>query len=118
MATVFKRKTTQEWIEFLSDQPDIVYEKIQNYDEVRVDAQVLANNYVESMEIEHIGKIPVVGNLMTFSETPSSTQGGPPDLGADTESTLTELGFSADEINSIIDDAEAKRVTAMEEFGA
>ncbi|MCZ6771977.1 MAG: CoA transferase [Proteobacteria bacterium] len=118
MATVFKRKTTQEWIEFLKGQPAIVYEKIQNYDEVKVDAQVLANNYIESLEIKHVGTTSVVGNLMTFSETPSSTNGGPPDLGADTESTLSELGFSADEIKSVIDHAEAERLIAMEEFGA
>ena len=85
---------------------------------MRVDARVLANNYIESVDVKHIGKTTVVGNLMTFSETPSSTHGGPPDLGADTESVLTRLGFSADEIKTVIDHAQTERVIAMKEFGA
>jgi crotonobetainyl-CoA:carnitine CoA-transferase CaiB-like acyl-CoA transferase len=117
MAAAFKSKTTPEWVVFLGGQPDIVYEKVQNYDEVRVDAQALANNYIESMELAHVGKTSIVGNLMTFSETPSSTRGGPSDLGADTEATLTALGFSGDEIKSVVDHADAERAITMEQLG-
>ena len=46
MRAVFKTKTTGQWQAFLATQPDIVYEKVQNYDEVRTDPQVLANNYI------------------------------------------------------------------------
>jgi len=117
MVAAFKSKTTPEWIEFLGGQPDIVYEKVQNYDEVRVDAQALANDYIESIEVAHAGKTSIVGNLMTFSETPSSTRGGPSDLGAATEATLAALGFSAAEIKSVVDHADSERATAMKELG-
>ena len=45
------------------------------------------------MTLDHVGTVPVVGNLMHFSETPSGTQGPPPTLGGDNETLLTELGF-------------------------
>ena len=109
MRTVFKTKTTGQWQAFLATQPDIVYEKVQNYDEVRTDPQVLANNYTEQIHLEHIGETSMVGNLISFSETPATIKGVPPGLGVDTESVLRDIGFSSDEIKSVIQHADSER---------
>lgn len=118
MASAFKSRSTDEWLEFLHSQPGIIYEKIQDYDEVRVDPQALANHYIETLCIDHIGATSVVGNLMTFSDTPASTKGLPPELGADTKATLLELGLSEEQVKSVIEHAASERQAAMAAWGA
>ena len=76
---------------------------------MRTDPQVLANNYTEQIHLEHIGETSMVGNLISFSETPATIKGVPPGLGADTESVLRDLGFSSDEIESVIQHADSER---------
>lgn len=116
MRTVFKTRTTAEWEDFFGSQPDIISERVRGYDQVRTDPQVLENNYIETVNVDHIGETSVVGNLMTFSETPSRTHGAPPNLGADTQSILTDLGFSQEDIQSVIDHAQKERQTALGEW--
>lgn len=113
MRQVFKTRTTAEWDAFLATQPDIIYERIKGHDEVLNDPQLIANNYIETMNIEHIGETTIVGNLVRMSETPPSTKGPPPVLGADTERILGELGFSPDEIQSVIEAADQAREEMM-----
>ena len=109
MREAFKTKTTEEWRAFLATQPEIVYERVQNYDEVRTDPQVLANEYTKRVHLEHIGETTIVGNLISFSETPAEVEGVLPGLGVDTETVLRELGFSSDETESVIRHATAER---------
>ena len=109
MRTAFKTKTTAQWQTFLASQPDIVYEKVQNYDEVRTDPQVLANKYTEQIQLEHVGETSVVGNLISFSETPASIGGAPRELGEDTQTILQDLGFSDEETESVIRHARRER---------
>lgn len=116
MRKAFKTRSTEEWHAFLRSQPDIVFEKVQDYDEVRTDPQVIANNYVEKMHIEHVGETTIVGNLLSFSETPASTKGVPPRLGQHTESVLQDLGFSTDEITSVVQHATNAREAVMSEL--
>jgi crotonobetainyl-CoA:carnitine CoA-transferase CaiB-like acyl-CoA transferase len=113
MRLVFKTKTTAQWDEFLAGQSEIVYERIKGHKEVLDDPQVIANNYIESMQIDHIGETTIVGNLVNMSETIPSTKGPPPELGADTERILGELGFSSSEIQSVIEAAEQAKDEMM-----
>ena len=118
MAIAFKTRSTAQWLAFLQGQPDIIYEKIQDYAEVRTDPQALANHYIETLSINHIGETSIVGNLMTFSATPASTKGLPPELGADTEATLLELGLTEEQVRSVIEHAESERQAALDQWGA
>jgi|TARA_B100000315_G_scaffold254372_1_gene295304 crotonobetainyl-CoA:carnitine CoA-transferase CaiB-like acyl-CoA transferase len=113
MRAAFRTKTTAEWQEFLDSQPDIVFERVRDYDEVRVDPQSIANNYIEPMQMDNIGTTSIVGNLVSYSETPASTRGAPPQLGADTESVLSDLGFTATEIESVIQHASSEREAVL-----
>jgi crotonobetainyl-CoA:carnitine CoA-transferase CaiB-like acyl-CoA transferase len=63
--------------------------------------------------MDHIGTTSIVGNLVSYSETPASTRGTPPELGADTESVLSDLGFTVSEIQSVIQHAASERDAAL-----
>lgn len=109
MREAFLTKTTAEWQEFLSAQPEIVSEYVQNYDEVRRDPQVVANDYVEPINIDGSSDAAIVGNLISYSETPASTKGVPPDLGADTAAVLQEIGLTRNETDQVIEEATERR---------
>ena len=113
---IFKSRTTAEWQAFLVTQPEIIYERVQSYEEILTDPQVIANNYIETVDVKYAGKIPVVGNLITFNETPPSISGAPATLGADTESVLSGLGFTNEDIKSVIEHADKERQTALAEW--
>ena len=48
-----------------------------------------------------IGEYRVIGNPIRMSETPPSYRTPPPQLGADTDSVLEDLGFSRGEIRAL-----------------
>lgn len=113
MRAVFKTKTAAEWEAFLSAHPDIVYERVRDYFEVRNDPQNLANNYIDTFDVPDIGELAMVGNLVEFSATPAGTHEGPPALGADTAEVLADAGFSADAIAAMIEHATREREEAL-----
>jgi crotonobetainyl-CoA:carnitine CoA-transferase CaiB-like acyl-CoA transferase len=101
MREAFASRTTAEWEAFLTSQPEIIYERVQGYDEVLVDPQVLANDYLATVDIPHVGPTKIVGNLVHLSDTPGSVKGPPPELGEHTAEVMESLGFSADEIREV-----------------
>ncbi len=81
--------------------PEIVWERARAWHEVLEDEQCIANNYLTTVQIPGLGTKKTVGNLVRLSETPGSVKGDPPELGEANNEVLGELGFSADECQSI-----------------
>jgi crotonobetainyl-CoA:carnitine CoA-transferase CaiB-like acyl-CoA transferase len=109
----FRSRSTPEWEEFLSTQPEIIYERVRGYDEVLEDPQVIANDYLATLDVPHVGPTRMVGNLVRMSETPGSVKGPPPTLGQHTEEVMKQAGFSEDEIREVCDHAAAMRAELM-----
>jgi crotonobetainyl-CoA:carnitine CoA-transferase CaiB-like acyl-CoA transferase len=77
---------------------DIVAAPINTLLEASDDPDVLANGYVTDVEYPHYGKrLKVHGSPWRFSETPAHI-GIAPDLGADNDNILAELGYSPAQI--------------------
>lgn len=109
MKRAMARHTMEEWQVFFSDQPEIIWERVRNHEEVRTDPQNIANDYVVEIDLPSSGKTSTVGTLMAFSETPTSPPGPPPPLGEHTEEVMAALGFDAAEIESVRNHSEAEK---------
>jgi crotonobetainyl-CoA:carnitine CoA-transferase CaiB-like acyl-CoA transferase len=103
MREAFASKTTAEWSEFLAGQPEIINERIQNYDELLLDPQVAANGYLVDVDVPKFGTARVVTNVVHLSDTPGGgVRRPPPLLGEHTGEVMEELGFSPEEIDEVV----------------
>lgn len=94
---LFATGPRDKWVELLRA-ADIVSAPINTLLEASNDPDVLANGYVTEVEYpKHGKKLKVHGSPWHFSETPPRI-GVAPELGEHTEAVLTELGYSAAEI--------------------
>jgi crotonobetainyl-CoA:carnitine CoA-transferase CaiB-like acyl-CoA transferase len=110
----FASKTTAEWSSFFADQPEIIYEKVQDYDELLVDRQVAANGYLADIEVPRFGTARVVTNVVHLSDTPGSgVRRPPPLLGEHTAEVMSELGFGRDEIDQVLSSVEGAAATIV-----
>ena len=94
---VFPTKTTAEWMDLLNG-VDILATPVQEYRDILNNEQALANGYITEIDHPQIGKVRVVGNPITLSETPLNTTTPPPELGQHSEEILLEAGFSWEDI--------------------
>ena len=100
VAEVFATRTRAEWIEVL-DAVGIPAGPINLVSEALASLQTIARDMVVDIEHPVVGPIRLVGLPVRFSDTPAGISRPPPQLGADNESVLAELGLSPEEIDSL-----------------
>ena len=71
---------------------------INSIDKVMDDPQINARNMRTSIKHPYNDELELVGSPMKFSRTPVNTNKAPPLLGEQSESILTELGYSTEQI--------------------
>jgi len=102
IAPEIEKQTTEYWIEKL--QPEGFWlAKVNDYDDVLADPQVLHNNIIRTIHHPVAGDFKAVIAPIEFSETPVEIRKAPPLLGEDNNAVLTELGYSEEEIAAIME---------------
>ncbi len=97
---LFATGSRDEWVALLR-QADIVAAPINTLLEASNDPDVVANGYVAEVEYPKYGKmLKVHGTPWQFSETPAKI-GIAPELGANNDEVLGELGYSAEQISDL-----------------
>ncbi len=97
---LFAEGSRDDWVARLR-KADIVAAPINTMLEASNDPDVLANGYVTEVDYPKHGKrLKVHGTPWRFSETPAVI-GVAPELGADTDAVLGELGYTSDEIGDL-----------------
>lgn len=90
ISQAMKRKTTEEWLEELS-QMGIPCGPVNRIDQVARDPQVLAREMIVEVPHPRIGKAKVINTPVKLSRTPGKVERPAPDLGEHTEKVLKEL---------------------------
>jgi crotonobetainyl-CoA:carnitine CoA-transferase CaiB-like acyl-CoA transferase len=96
MTALFESHNLAEWRQILARQ-DGQWDVVQNVGELCEDGQVQANGYIQNVAITAGRHIPLVSVPMQFDGAPLISQGAP-DLGADSEAILADLGLGEEQV--------------------
>lgn len=96
MSALFATRTLTEWRDILSRQRG-QWDVVQNVGEIHADPQVKANRYLQDVDYGDGTTIPMVAVPILFDKAPMPSRRSP-DLGADSDAILADLGYDEDAI--------------------
>ncbi len=102
----FRKRPTREWTQLL-DAAGVPNGPIYTVAEVFQDPQTQHRQMRVELEHPTAGRISVTGIPIKFSETPGSVRMPPPVLGQHTAAVLRELGYSEEEVESLVQEGVA-----------
>jgi formyl-CoA transferase len=105
----FHTRPAAEWCERLTE-ADVPNAPVLDYAGVADHPQFWANGYLQEIDTPNLGRMRVPGPAVRLSATPSSIQGGGPELGQHTEEVLLAAGFSWDEVAALAESGATRAV--------
>ncbi len=93
---IFAERTADQWRELLARQRG-VWAVVQTPAETRTDSQVVANGYVGAVRVDERTEVSVARPPVQINEFQAEPKAAP-ELGADTDQVLLELGYDWDEL--------------------
>ena len=100
---LFREKTVEEWLT-LFDEAGVPAGPVRFVEELTEDEHVVANGDVVELEHPLAGSLKMVGPLLKMTETPLEARSSSPFLGEHSAEILSRLGYSADDIQRLIDE--------------
>lgn len=94
---IFCQRTTAEWLRIL-DEAGIPAGPVRFTEELFEDEQVLANNLVVELQHSVVGRVRMVGPIISMSETPLEARSASPALGEHTDEILAAMGYPPDQV--------------------
>lgn len=102
LVRIFGSHSLAEWEEWFQAQPDFVWSPVRTHNETLDEEQALANDYVVPVDLPHIGRRKVVGNVVSLSQTPGQVRGPPPLIAADAKAIMQEIGMDSAAIGRVM----------------
>ena len=93
-------RTTAEWVEALN-QAGVPCGPVYGMDEVFADPQVEHLEMTEPVQHPTLGRLDIMRNAVRMTDGPATVRTPSPDIGADTDAVLTELGYPREEIDRL-----------------
>jgi crotonobetainyl-CoA:carnitine CoA-transferase CaiB-like acyl-CoA transferase len=100
---VFETKPTQAWLDIL-EMGGLPAGPVLSIAEMQEDPQALAREMIVETEHPVAGRVKALGLPVKFSATPGGVAGPAPVLGQHSREILAEIGFSARDIDRMIDE--------------
>ena len=97
VTSAFLSKTREEWLEILHTH-DIPCGPVHSYNEVSTDPQVVANEYLVTLDHPTLGPVQMAGIPVQLGKTPGKVVSLAPELGQHTEEVVLELGYNSEQI--------------------
>ena len=97
LTTLFATRPRAEWAERLNAS-ECIWAPLQSPAEIPADPQVIANGYVQEFEHPSHGTFRVTASPVQFANEAPEVRRAAQELGADTESTLLEMGYTWEDI--------------------
>jgi len=107
LETVFVTRTTNSWVQLLNN-AGIPASPVLDVMQMHEDEQTLAREMVTEVEHPVAGSVKTLGAPVKFHGTPGGVNQAAPLLGQHSIEVLKEIGYSSDEIESMLE----KRVIA------
>ncbi len=96
----FATRPADEWVRALNER-GVFCARVQDYEEIARDPQVLANGYIVDVPREDGPPVRMVSTPVQLSKTPARIRSMAPELGQHTEEVLLEAGYSWEEIDAL-----------------
>ena len=100
LAPTFRTKSSQEWGVIL-ESIGCRWAPVNDYEAAAADEHNWINGYLQEVEHPEWGTVRMVGSPIQMSDTPVVPGKFAPELGADTELMLVELGYDWDQISAM-----------------
>jgi len=102
LAPVFKAETSEIWLARL-EAGGVPAGPVLDVNAMHRDPQALAREMVVEVEHSRVGRMKTLGLPVKFSDTPGRVHGPAPLLGEHSRAILAEAGYTASEIDGLID---------------
>jgi crotonobetainyl-CoA:carnitine CoA-transferase CaiB-like acyl-CoA transferase len=103
IAAVIRTRTFDDWAAIFSAE-GVWFAPVNNYDDVVSHPQVAANRSILTFDHPRAGTVKVLGHPVLYDEQPPEFRRLPPDLGEHSVELLTQLGYSAEQIDALAHD--------------
>jgi alpha-methylacyl-CoA racemase len=111
IADVFRSKTRAEWKAF-NDEHDAMIEPVLDLGEALDSDLVRERDMVVEWEQPELGPVRQLGSPVKFSRTPGAVRRAAPAFGEHTREVLVDAGFTAEEVEALIESGAAAEQTA------
>ncbi len=96
----FAQRPADEWVRILNGL-GVFSARVQNYEEIARDPQVLANGYIADVPRADAPPLRMAATPIQFQKTPVCLRSIAPELGQHTEEVLIEAGYTWEEIDAL-----------------